>query len=196
VRIFNRRACCITRCHIKVCIHQVGSVTADNASNVLACFKKEATLPVQGDELSGESENEDSECSDDTDDEESEGENEEHQSNTTDLVASSINEWGNLKVDRIGCMAHLIQLAVKDAISSSSYVKNLDNRLKEIVGFFRKSNHWYTKLRKMTSNIGVVQPGTTRWNSSYHSLKRLVGTGRVRLQNMRACYASLPKCEV
>lgn len=68
------------------------------------------------------------------------------------------------------CLAHLLQLAVKDALRP---MRKLLERVNEVVNFFTRSNHYYDLLREKTGGIGLLKPCPTRWNSLYACLKRI-----------------------
>lgn len=83
---------------------------------------------------------------------------------------------------RNSCLAHLLQLGVKDAIAGSVYVTNMIKKVNDIVTFFHRSSYFNGKLRKENGDLALVKPCVTRWNSQYHCLKRLLvcKPGRVR----------------
>jgi hypothetical protein len=83
-----------------------------------------------------------------------------------------------LTMTRNACLAHLIQLAVKNALSSSDFVTTLLKKLNEIVLFFKRRDFWYSKLKAKTNNIFLLLPCVTRWNSQYHCIKRIFGENR------------------
>jgi len=86
---------------------------------------------------------------------------------------------------RLPCMAHLLQLAVKDAIQSNPLVKEIKKKLSRTIKFFNKSTFWYRKLKLKYPSL--VKPWTTRWNSLYHCLKRILERVWARIKNKRAC---------
>jgi len=81
-------------------------------------------------------------------------------------------------LNRNPCLAHLLQLAIKDAIRESEPVTDLIKRANSIVNFFTKSNHYYTKLKEINGNMSLIKPCTTRWNSQFHCLKRIISQGK------------------
>lgn len=95
-----------------------------------------------------------------------------------DAMDAVIAEWSlvsatakNQCCRRNSCLAHLLQLAIKDAMShkeDSAFVKKVNS----IVTWFHKTNKYYTSLRE-ASGLALVKPCDTRWNSTYHCLKRL-----------------------
>jgi len=74
-------------------------------------------------------------------------------------------------IQRNSCLAHLLQLAIKDALKQS-FVADMAKKVNHIITWFHKSNIHYTKLKLLTK-IGLKKPCETRWNSFYHCLSRL-----------------------
>jgi hypothetical protein len=87
-------------------------------------------------------------------------------------------------MQRNPCLAHLIQLAIKDSLTLSEFVTKLIRRINEIVKFFHRRSSWYSKLRSQNGNVSLLLPCVTRWNSQYHSLKRIFGEKR----KVKKCY--------
>ena len=80
------------------------------------------------------------------------------------------------KMERNGCLAHLTQLVIKDAITQCEFVNRIIKRVNELVTFFHRSNHYYTQLKRINGNRALVKPCVTRWNSQYSCLQRIVET--------------------
>lgn len=84
----------------------------------------------------------------------------------------------------IYCFAHLLNLIVSDGLEDSNNVtlKGLISEIKTIVTFARQSNVFMEKLRAEQEREGIaegnvvllVQSVPTRWNSTYHMLKRFI----------------------
>ncbi len=79
------------------------------------------------------------------------------------------------------CSAHLLQTAVRHTISSSRSVQKLLSASRKLVGHFKHSNIATEQLEKKQAQLcqdratyHLVQDVTTRWNSSYYMLQRLV----------------------
>lgn len=184
----------IILCVLIPSILQVCTITADNASNMISAFSKTAeswkAAAVVG-PLS---------CSESAEVEilqEKVGE-EEHVSqiyeeleDIQDFVSQNedprgveedILEGVNNNPTRNSCLAHLLQLGVKDAIAGCDYVTNMIKKVNDIVTFFHRSSYFYGQLRKQNGDLALVKPCVTRWNSQYHCLKRLLVSkpGRVR----------------
>ena len=76
----------------------------------------------------------------------------------------------------IPCFAHILNLIVQYRLVS---VKDLVNRVKVIVEFFRRSTQATAKLKAMQAQLGeaslnLKQDMVTRWNSTYDMLKRII----------------------
>jgi hypothetical protein len=159
----------------------VASITADNCSNVLAALKMEGedTMIVYPDTLeilrqdSVVEENEETQPQDG-------GMDLLELLDTCDLYyEDGEDSWVEFTIAlRNACLAHLLQLGIKDRINFSKLVKDLIKRINDIVNYFHKSNFWYSKLRKEIQ-ISLLKACTTRWNSQYHCLKRIFGEKRV-----------------
>lgn len=72
-----------------------------------------------------------------------------------------------------GCLAHLLQLAVKDGIKTSPFVVQIIKKVNDIVKFLQKSTKLYSELRKKTNGLGLVKPCATRWTSTFQCLRRI-----------------------
>jgi len=74
---------------------------------------------------------------------------------------------------RNSCLAHLLQLAIKDAIQSSELVKEVTAKVNSIVSYFNKSPQRHVELMKLTSGLRMIKPVATRWNSLHNSMHRM-----------------------
>ena len=78
----------------------------------------------------------------------------------------------------IGCMAHTLQLAVKDALQAQKAVENVIAIGRRIVGHFKHSTLAYNRLATFQKvhqlpEHRLLQDEPTRWNSTYYMLIRL-----------------------
>lgn len=70
-----------------------------------------------------------------------------HDENLNDLLYQGLTGWNHAELKRNGCLAHLLQLAIKDGIKSNTLVPKLTRRVNELVTFFSKSPMWKDALR-------------------------------------------------
>ena len=81
------------------------------------------------------------------------------------LLGTKMGGYHSLK-----CIAHLIQLAIKDAFKECPKIQALIDKCKEIVKFFKKSGPAMNVLLKAQSKRGtnilkLLPDVATRWNS-------------------------------
>lgn len=92
---------------------------------------------------------------------------------TTDMILMELCNCTSSDLHRNSCLAHLLHLAVKDAIKESLFVTTICKRVTEIVSFFHTHTKWNDKLLAATNNIVPMKPVDTRWSSVFAALKRL-----------------------
>ncbi|CAH0730287.1 unnamed protein product, partial [Brenthis ino] len=97
-------------------------------------------------------------------------------------------------VERIRCMAHSLQLVLKDAFSGEEKINEMITKARSIIGHFSHSTSGRKILTEMQKSHNVpchvlIQDVSTRWDSTLHALRRL-------LEQRVAVQASLPhvKC--
>ncbi|OXA47250.1 Zinc finger BED domain-containing protein RICESLEEPER 1 [Folsomia candida] len=120
---------------------KVGTVTADNASNVLAAFKIAKIDVDNNEDLIYEDELEIS------DNEEYGDSDLEDFDNTAEETVLQV----DMTTERNGC---LLQLAIKDAFSECEFASQLLRKVNQVVNYFHRSNFWV--------NIPPVEPATPR----------------------------------
>nr|XP_015220159.1 PREDICTED: myb-related protein B [Lepisosteus oculatus] len=77
---------------------------------------------------------------------------------------------------RAGCIAHLLQLVIKEALKSSRVVENLLSQVHNVVAFFRRSAYW-TEVLVKECGLSLAPPHSAssfRWNSTFVSLRKMV----------------------
>lgn len=84
----------------------------------------------------------------------------------------------------IRCMAHTLQLAVKDGVFSQRSVQDVLAIGRKIVGHFKHSQLAYSNLQSMQDQLGAQtkrfqQDVSTRWNSTFYMLDSLLVQKRV-----------------
>ncbi|CAH2103208.1 unnamed protein product [Euphydryas editha] len=83
------------------------------------------------------------------------------------------------KYESIGCIAHTLQLVIKQALFSDEETKKIFKKCRKIVGHFRHSEQATRKLRECQKQCGLpehtlVQDVDVRWNSTYLMLQKLL----------------------
>ena len=89
-------------------------------------------------------------------------------------VADHVEERESTELRRNPCLAHLLQLAIKDAIKASSLVTAIVTRINKIVRFFHKSTFFYSELKAINGNLGLLKPCITRWNAQFACINRIL----------------------
>ena len=81
-------------------------------------------------------------------------------------------------ISNFGCLAHTLQLVVKDGVLAQRSVEDLLSRCRKIVGHFKHSHvAWCALASSIEEKFGFpirwpVQDQATCWNSSYSHTKR------------------------
>ncbi|XP_054280480.1 zinc finger BED domain-containing protein 4-like [Macrosteles quadrilineatus] len=78
----------------------------------------------------------------------------------------------------IPCVAHTLQLVIKDGFFNNARISNVVTKCKKIVGSFKHSAKNTKLLKSYQAQLGVpshklIQDEPTRWNSTFYMLKRL-----------------------
>ncbi|XP_047145778.1 zinc finger BED domain-containing protein 4-like [Hydra vulgaris] len=79
----------------------------------------------------------------------------------------------------IPCLAHTLQLVVKDGCLDNERISLLTATCRRIVGHFKHSVKSYKLLRQSQKILGlpkhsIIQDEPTKWNSTFHMLNRLI----------------------
>ena len=98
---------------------------------------------------------------------------------TTDNAKNIVNAIDHLDWLHLGCFAHTLQLGVKKAMDVPQKAKALA-RGRRLVSHFHHSAKSSSILRQKQidlhcSQLSLVQDVTTRWNSSYYMVERILG---------------------
>ncbi|KAK3854720.1 hypothetical protein Pcinc_038814 [Petrolisthes cinctipes] len=93
-----------------------------------------------------------------------------------DNAANIVKSIKLLKWTYLPCLAHTINLIVRDALK---VIKSTVDKVKGIVEFFHKSTTATQKLKNTQRQLGLpelrpIQDCITRWNSTLHMLKRVL----------------------
>ncbi|RXM94458.1 Myb-related protein B [Acipenser ruthenus] len=75
---------------------------------------------------------------------------------------------------RVGCIAHSLQLVIKEALKTSRVVENVLSQIQNVVAFFRRSAYWTEVLTKDCGVTLVTPHGHShRWNSTFMSIRKM-----------------------
>ena len=93
----------------------------------------------------------------------------------------------------LGCLAHTLQLIIKDGIFQQPAVQNLLTSARSIVGFYNRFNTAFHMFQQVQEQLDLpkhclFQDVSTRWNSSFYMLQRL-------LEQKRAITVASTECE-
>ena len=79
----------------------------------------------------------------------------------------------------LSCLAHTLQLIIKDGIFQQPSVQQLLASSRSLVGFYNRSNTALNTFQQIQAQLGLpnhrlIQDISTRWNSSFYMLQRLI----------------------
>lgn len=103
-----------------------------------------------------------------------------------------------LRWKHFGCMAHTINLIVQDGLKSNTAVKEVLQKVKQIVTFFRKSptNHKivlnYQASQGVQTPLKLINECPTRWNSTLYMVERFVQLENAVKTSMALINSQLP----
>jgi hypothetical protein len=89
------------------------------------------------------------------------------------MITEGISEWLGKVFRRNPCLAHLLQLAIKDTLRKCHFVEEIVKRVQKIINFFSKSPKFTEMLRERTKGYALLKIGITRWNSTFDALQRI-----------------------
>ncbi|XP_036336097.1 zinc finger BED domain-containing protein 1-like [Rhagoletis pomonella] len=95
----------------------------------------------------------------------------------TDNAQSMVKACRLLKKCHLPCFAHSLNLVMQDVLSHDN-LKELISKCKKIVAFFKSSSIAYAKFcaAQGENPLCLVQEVTTRWNSAYKMISRILAT--------------------
>ena len=82
-------------------------------------------------------------------------------------------------IPSFGCLAHTLQLVVKDSCLAQPVVVDLTAKARKLVGHYKHSNITLQSLLRIEKQLGLspkrlIQDEPTRWNTTFYMLQRLV----------------------
>ncbi|XP_029292321.1 v-myb avian myeloblastosis viral oncogene homolog-like 2a isoform X2 [Cottoperca gobio] len=93
----------------------------------------------------------------------------------SDQMPETESPFSELQVGtRTTCVAHALQLVIKEALKNSRVVENLLSQVHNVVAFFRGSAYWSEVLLKECNVSLCPSSSNCRWNSMMLSLRRMV----------------------
>ena len=110
-----------------------------------------------------------------------------------DNAANMVSGLNIANVKSLPCLAHSLQLIIKDGVLLQPSVMQLLSCARSIVGHYHCSNVAFNTFRQIQSQLNLpvhvlIQDVATRWNSSYYMLERL-------LEQKKAITASNAECQ-
>ena len=96
-----------------------------------------------------------------------------------DNAANIAKCFRDLEISSSGCFAHSLPLALNDGILSQRYVTDMLAVSRRLVGHFKHSSSATARLHQFQAQLNMpnnqlVQDVSTRWNSSYYMMQRLL----------------------
>ncbi|XP_034392171.1 v-myb avian myeloblastosis viral oncogene homolog-like 2a isoform X2 [Cyclopterus lumpus] len=93
----------------------------------------------------------------------------------SDQMSETESPFSELQIGtRTTCVAHTLQLVIKEALKNSRVVENLLSQVHNVVAFFRSSAYWSEVLLKECNVSLCPSSSNCRWNSMMLSLRRMV----------------------
>ena len=110
-----------------------------------------------------------------------------------DNAANMVSGLNIANLTSLPCLAHSLQLIIKDGVLLQPAVVQLLSCARSLVGHYHRSNVAFNTFRQIQSQLNLpahvlIQDVTTRWNSSYYMLERL-------LEQKKAITASNAECQ-
>ncbi|XP_054465459.1 v-myb avian myeloblastosis viral oncogene homolog-like 2a [Anoplopoma fimbria] len=93
----------------------------------------------------------------------------------SDQMSETESPFSELQIGtRTTCVAHTLQLVIKEALKNSRVVENLLSQVHNVVAFFKSSAYWSEVLLKECNVSLCPSSSNCRWNSMMLSLRRMV----------------------
>lgn len=82
--------------------------------------------------------------------------------------------FGAGDIKRNGCLAHLLQLGIRDAMNATKQVAALKKKVTDIVSFFNRRPHYKHLLKQKTGGLVLIPAVCTRWDATYYCFNRIL----------------------
>ena len=110
-----------------------------------------------------------------------------------DNAANMVSGLNIANITSLPCLAHTLQLIIKDGVLLQQSVVQLLSCARSLVGHYHRSNVAFNTFRQIQAQLNLpqhvlIQDVATRWNSSYYMLERLV-------EQKKAITASNTECQ-
>lgn len=109
-----------------------------------------------------------------------------------DNAANMVAGMREAQLPSLPCLAHTLQLIIKDGIFQQTAVQQLLTLARSIVGFYNRSNTAFNTFQQIQEQLGLpkhslFQDVSTRWNSSFYMLQRLIEQKRAITVSSTEC---------
>jgi hypothetical protein len=93
-----------------------------------------------------------------------------------DNAANMVAGMREARLQLLPCLANTLQLIIKDGIFQQTAVQQLLASARSIVGYYNRSNSAYHMFQQIQEQLGLPKHRdvSTRWNSSFYMLQRLL----------------------
>jgi len=93
-----------------------------------------------------------------------------------DNASNNITAMNSANLKSLPCLAHSLQLIIKDGILMQPAVQQLLATARSLVGRYHRSHSSFQNFKKIQSQLNLpdhvlIQDITSRWNSSYYMLE-------------------------
>ena len=110
-----------------------------------------------------------------------------------DNASNMVSGLNIANITSLPCLAHTLQLIIKDGVLLQQSVVQLLSCARSLVGHYHRSNVAFNTFRQIQAQLNLpqhvlIQDVATRWNSSYYMLERLV-------EQKKAITASNTECQ-
>ena len=109
-----------------------------------------------------------------------------------DNAANFVAGLRDADIPNFGSLAHTLQLVINDGVLVQQGIQELLGAARKLVGHYKHSTVSFQTLKQMQAQLGVpqhtlLQDVSTRWNSSFYMLQRLIEQRTALLASGAAC---------